>query len=194
MISLDDGKILVKFARYVIETYFSGKTINFSEADKFTDKRGVFVTLSLYGTLRGCIGYPEPVYSLNRAIVEAARAAAFKDSRFPPITENELEEITIEVSVLTKPKLIEVEHPKEYLDKIKIGKHGLIVKSGYHSGLLLPQVFIDYTSTPKEALEMTCQKASLDKDVWKDKDTEIYSFSAQIFKETEPKRDILGEK
>lgn len=194
MISLEDGKILVKFARHVIETYFSGKTINFPEVDKFTDKRGVFVTLSLYGNLRGCIGYPEPVYSLNRAIVEASRAAAFKDSRFPPIIENELEEITIEVSVLTKPKLIEVEHQKEYLDKIKIGKHGLIIKSGYHSGLLLPQVFIDYDSTPKEALEMTCQKASLDKDEWKDKDTEIYSFSSQIFKETEPKGDILEEK
>ncbi len=194
MISLEDGKILVKFARHVIETYFSGKTINFSEADKFTDKRGVFVTLSLYDKLRGCIGYPEPVYSLNRAIIEAARAAAFKDPRFPPITESDIEEITIEVSVLTKPKLIEVEHPKEYLDKIKIGKHGLIVKSGNHSGLLLPQVFIDYDNTPKEALEMTCQKAGLPKEVWKDKDTEIYLFSAQIFKEIEPHGKILEEK
>lgn len=194
MISLEEGIILVKFSRYVIETYFSGKTINFPEADKFTDKRGVFVTLSLYDKLRGCIGFPEPVYSLNRAITEAARAAAFKDPRFLPISEKELEEITIELSVLTEPKLIEVDNPKEYLDKIKIGKHGLIIKAGYHSGLLLPQVFIDYNSTPKQALEMTCQKANLPRDAWKDKDTEIYSFSAQIFKEIEPNGKILEEK
>ncbi len=194
MISLEAGKILVKFSRYVIETYFSGKTINFPEADKFTDKRGVFVTLSLYDKLRGCIGFPQPIYPLNRAILEAARASAFKDPRFPPITENEFTDITIEVSVLTKPKLIEVEEPKEYLDKIKIGKHGLIIKADYHSGLLLPQVFIDYNSTPKEALEMTCQKAGLPKEAWKDKDTEIYSFSAQIFKEIEPHGNIMEEK
>ena len=194
MISLENGIILVKFSRYVIETYFSGKTINFPEADKFTDKRGVFVTLSLYDKLRGCIGFPEPVHPLNRAILEAARAAAFKDPRFPPITGDEFADITIEVSVLTKPKLIEVDNPKEYLDKIKIGKHGLIILTDYHSGLLLPQVFIDYESTPKQALEMICQKAGLPRETWKDKDTEIYSFSAQIFKEEEPLGNIVEEK
>jgi len=191
---LEKGKILVKFARHAIETYFSGKPINYNEVDNFTEKRGVFVTLNLYGRLRGCIGYPEPVYPLNRAVLEAARAAAFKDPRFPPLTEDELSEVTIEVSVLTKPKLIEVDNPKEYLDKIKIGKHGLVVKSGYYSGLLLPQVFINYESTPKEALEMVCQKANLPKDAWLHKDTKIYKFSAQVFKEEEPNGNISEEK
>lgn len=194
MISLEDGKTLVKFSRYVIKTYFSGKTINYKEADKFSDKQGVFVTLSLYDKLRGCIGYPEPVYPLNRAITEAARAAAFKDPRFPPVTEEEFEDITIEVSVLTIPKLIEVENPNEYLDKIEIGKHGLIVKLAFNSGLLLPQVFTEYESTPREALEMTCQKADLPKNAWKDIETKIFTFSAQIFKEEEPNGNIIEEK
>ena len=186
MISLDDGKILVKLARSSIETYFSGRVINLLEKDKFTEKRGVFVTLNKFGKLRGCIGFPEPVYELNRAIIEAARAAAFKDPRFPPVTEKEFEDITIEVTVLTPPQLLEVEKPEEYLDKISIGEHGLIIRSQLQSGLLLPQVFTEYGSTPREALEMTCQKAGLDVNAWKNIQNQIFVFSGQIFEEEEP--------
>jgi len=194
MISLDDGRILVKLARDSIASYFSGKFLNKHEFDKFTEKQGVFVTLTKYGKLRGCIGYPEPVYDLQRGIIQAARAAAFQDPRFPPVAEIEFEDIQVEVSVLTKPKLIEVDEPEEYLDKIKIGKHGLIIRKRGFSGLLLPQVFIDYESTPKEALEMTCEKAGLRKDDWKEKDSKIYSFSAQIFEELEPNGDVVEKK
>jgi len=194
MISLDDGRILVKLARDSIASYFSGKFLKNKESDKFTDKQGVFVTLTKFGKLRGCIGYPEPVYDLQRGIIQAARAAAFQDPRFPPVTEKELEDIQVEVSVLTKPKLIEVEEPEEYLDKIEIGKHGLIIRKRGFSGLLLPQVFIDYESTPKEALEMTCEKAGLQKNAWKDKDAKIYSFSAQIFEELEPAGKVVEKK
>lgn len=186
MISLEDGKILIKLARHSIETYLSGRVINLPESDKFTEKQGVFVTLNKYGKLRGCIGFPEPIYELNRAIIQAARAAAFEDPRFPTVTENELEDITIELSILTQPKLLEVKNPEEYLDKISIGKHGLIIRSQLQSGLLLPQVFIEYESTPKEALEMTCQKAGLAVDAWKDLQNEIFVFSGQIFEEEEP--------
>ena len=141
--NLEDGKILIKLARDSIISFFSGKFLHMHESDKYIDKLGVFVTLNKYDQLRGCIGFPEPVYDLQRGIVEAARAAAFKDPRFPAVTESEMEDITVEVSVLTKPKLLEVEDPKEYLDKIKIGKHGLIIRTGFQSGLLLPQVFTD---------------------------------------------------
>ncbi len=189
--NLEDGKILIKLARDSIISFFSGKFLHMHESDKYIDKLGVFVTLNKYDQLRGCIGFPEPVYDLQRGIVEAARAAAFKDPRFPAVTESEMEDITVEVSVLTKPKLLEVEDPKEYLDKIKIGKHGLIIRTGFQSGLLLPQVFTDYESTPQQALEMTCQKAGLNNDAWKDPESKIYTFSAQIFEEKEPNGKIV---
>lgn len=194
LLPLEDGIILVKLARHSVETFFSKRIINMPEADKFTEERGVFVTLNELEHLRGCIGFPEPVYPLKRAIIDAARAAAFKDPRFMQVTEDELSDISFEVSVLTKPQLMEVENPEEYLDKIEIGKHGLIIKNGFNSGLLLPQVFTEYKSTPKEALEMLCQKAGLDEDTWKDEDTKIYFFQAQIFEETEPNGKIIEKK
>jgi uncharacterized protein len=180
--NLEDGKALIKLARHSIETFFSGRTINMPEADKFTENRGVFVTLNLYGKLRGCIGFPEPVHQLKRAVIDAARAAAFKDPRFSPLTKDEFEDITIDISVLTLPKLIVVEKPEEYLDHIEIGRHGLIIRNAYHSGLLLPQVFTEYDATPKQALEMLCRKAGLDKDAWQE-DCEIFSFEAVVFEE-----------
>ncbi|MFH2021263.1 MAG: TIGR00296 family protein [archaeon] len=192
MIQLSDGKTLVKSAREAILTYFSGKNLKI-DIDKFSELQGVFVTLTKYKRLRGCIGFPEPVYALKRGIIEAARAAAFEDPRFPAITQSEFDDVCVEVSVLTKPDLMIVGRPEEYLDKIEIGKHGLIIRDTYHSGLLLPQVFTDYNSTPKEALEMTCEKAGLSKDAWKNKGTKIYSFSAQIFKEEEPNGNIVEE-
>src|SRR3989344_7348004 len=149
-LSLDEGRALVKLARHSIETFFSGKLLDLPEG--YNEKRGVFVTLNYSGRLRGCIGFPEPVHILKRAIVESARAAAFRDPRFGPLAEEELNDIDIEISVLTKPEIIEVESPLEYPDKIKIGKHGLIIKKIYNSGLLLPQVFAENNCTPKEAL------------------------------------------
>ena len=189
--NLEDGKILIKLARDSIKSFFSGNFLKTHDSDKFTEKRGVFVTLNMYENLRGCIGYPEPVYELQRAIIEAARSAAFKDPRFPPVRESEMEDITIEVTVLTKPKLIEVEDPKEYLDKIEIGKHGLIIRKDLQSGLLLPQVFSEYDCTPLKALEMTCQKAGLKTDAWKEPSSKIFSFSGQIFSELEPHGEVV---
>jgi uncharacterized protein len=194
LLSLEDGKILVKYVRHAIEKYFSGKPLDMPEMDKFKDKRGVFVTLNKFDELRGCVGFPEPVYPLNRAILESARAAAFKDPRFLPLEKDELDEITIEVSVLTQPELIEVEDPKQYFDKIEIGKHGLIIRSMYNSGLLLPQVFTDYDCSPKQALEMTCEKAGLHKDAWEEPEAQIFRFQAQIFEEEEPNGKIIEKK
>ncbi|MCM2324986.1 MAG: TIGR00296 family protein [Candidatus Woesearchaeota archaeon] len=182
---LEDAKALVRLAREAISTYFSRKHIDMDSYKGYGEKQGVFVTLSLYGKLRGCIGFPEPVYPLNRAVVEAARAAAFKDSRFAPLTPLEFEDVTIEVSVLSVPLLIEVDEPADYMARFIIGKHGLVIKKDYHYGLLLPQVFLEYGCTPKEALEMVCEKAGLHQDDWKEEGIEIYSFSAEIFEEDE---------
>lgn len=191
LLPIEDGTILVKLARLAVESYFSKKIIDMPESDRFTEQRGVFVTLNELEHLRGCIGFPEPVYPLKKAIIESARSAAFKDPRFIPVAQDELEDITFEISVLTKPVLVEAQNPEDYLDKIEIGKHGLIIKSGFGSGLLLPQVFTEYKATPKTALEMLCQKAGLDEDAWQDEETKIYSFQAQIFEETEPNGKVI---
>lgn len=193
MLSLDDGKTLIRLARDSIQTYFSGKAIDLVASKKYSDNQGVFVTLNKYGSLRGCIGYPEPVLPLYRAVVQAARAAAFQDPRFPPVQEDELMDITIEVSALTVPRLLKAEDPKDYLDMIKIGRDGLIIRSGPYSGLLLPIVAVEYNWTPGEFLAHTCEKAGLPRDAWKDKGCRLYSFTSQVYNEREPNGEIVEE-
>ena len=95
MLGLKQGEKLVELARKAIETSFSKEQIDHSEYEEFSEKQGVFVTISKHGQLRGCIGFPEPMYELRRAIIEGARSAAFSDPRFPQLSEEELEEITV---------------------------------------------------------------------------------------------------
>ena len=184
--NLEQGKILVKLARESIKSYFEDKEVQLP-AD-FDDRRGVFVTLHTYpdNQLRGCIGFPEPMYVLKDAIVKAAKAAAFSDPRFNPLSEDELDNVIIEISVLTKPELI----GGDILKNIKIGEDGLIIRSDPSSGLLLPQVFSEWDVDAKGALEMTCGKAGMNKDCWKDEKCKFYKFQAQIFNEDEPNGDI----
>lgn len=184
MINSADSKKLLKLARFSISSKFSNKPVDLSEAKNlFADKQGVFVTLKINNELRGCIGFPEPVLPLYEAVVEAARAAAFNDPRFNSLDEEEFKKVKIEMSVLSVPEEIKVKSPEDYLAKIIIGKDGLIVRKSFFSGLLLPQVFTEYNCNPKQALEMTCQKAGLPKDAWKDKSCKIFKFQAEIFQE-----------
>jgi hypothetical protein len=149
----------------------------------FGEKHGCFVTLRKAGELRGCIGFPEPVLPLAEAICEAAKEAS-EDPRFPPIRPDELKEITIEVSVLTVPVLFKGK--REALPKtIKIGKDGLIIRSGYMSGLLLPQVATEWGFGPEEFLDQACIKAGLQAGAWMDKQTEVLIFQAEVFSEEE---------
>ena len=143
--------------------------------------------------LRGCIGYPTQVKKLCDGLADAAISAATRDPRFPPVTTDELNKITFEVTVLTPPEEIKVEDHSEYLSEIKVGRDGLIVDNGFSSGLLLPQVPTEYGWNEKEFLEYTCQKAGLNKDAWKEKSTTISKFQGVIFKEENPNGDILRE-
>lgn len=185
MFNKEDGKKLIKIARDSIAAYFNKKELSFSDEDKerFKEKLGVFVTLKIDDELRGCIGFVEGVNPLYEAIADAANAAAFSDPRFMPLTTEEFEKVKVEVSVLTKPELIDVKKPEEYMEKIKVGEDGLIVKSSYGSGLLLPQVAVEWKWDVKEFLENSCQKAGLSKDAWKDLENKIYKFQAEIFTE-----------
>ncbi len=187
MISSEDKKKLLELARKSIETGFSRGRLKIDEEikKKFSKKQGAFVTLTEGGRLRGCIGYPEPILPLYEAIINAARAAAFEDPRFEPLREEELNKIKIEVSILTVPELIKVKHPLEYLEKIKIGEDGLIIRGPFGSGLLLPQVFVEYKATPQMALEMLCEKAGLPRNTWQNPMYKIYKFQAEVFSEKE---------
>ncbi|GAH35963.1 unnamed protein product, partial [marine sediment metagenome] len=113
--------------------------------------------------------------------------------RFPSVTLEEMDRIVIEISILTPPKLIKVSDPKEYLDKIVIGRDGLIAESGMRRGLLLPQVPVDHERNwdALEFLKHTCMKAWLTADAWKEKNTKIFSFQAILFEEKEPRGEVV---
>jgi len=193
-ISIEDGKILVKTARTIVTEYLKNKTkitLDKKFESNYSFNSGVFVTLNNPLGLRGCIGYPLPDRKLFDVLIEASIAAATEDPRFPPIKSEELDQITFEVTVLTQPEEIQVSDPKEYPSKIKVGRDGLIVKHGFNSGLLLPQVPVEYSWTEEEFLGHTCEKANLPWDCWKGKETQIQKFEGIVFKEESPNGDVV---
>jgi uncharacterized protein len=197
-LTLSEGKYLVKLARKTIEANFSRKHVDTSDAPpKMQEVCGVFVTLNtLVGgkkELRGCIGYPYPLKPLVEAIVEVAEAAAFEDPRFLQLKKDELGKIVVEVSVLTPPEVIKVEKPEGYPMIIRVGDHGLIIKRGGRSGLLLPQVATEWGWDSEEFLSQCCIKAGLSPDSWLLPGTEVYSFAAIIFAETTPGGEVERE-
>jgi hypothetical protein len=196
MLSLAEGKLLVKTARRTIETYLrDGKEPPVPEVPpKLKEPHGVFVTLTKNGELRGCIGHPMPTMPLIDALIDSAVSSATRDPRFPPVEMDELSEVEVEVSVLSKPEPIKVKNPREYPSSITIGKDGLIVERGWYAGLLLPQVPVEWGWYSEEFLSHACMKAGLTPDAWLDKDVRISKFSAQVFKEKKPGGEVEERK
>jgi len=176
-LSEQEKKTLHHIAKTVIENKAKGKTVPEFNVDSpiLKENRGAFVTIQKKGQLRGCIGYIEGRGPLYRTVEEMAEAAAFRDPRFMPINEKELPELNIEISVLTPLKKI------TDINEIEVGKHGIYIIKRPFSGLLLPQVATEYGWDRQTFLEHTCNKAGLPSNAWKDKNTEIYIFSADIF-------------
>ncbi len=191
MLSLKEGTLLVKTARKTIETHLREGVLppTPNVPKELVEKLGVFVTLTKRGELRGCIGQPLPTMPLIEALMDSAVCAATEDPRFQPMRIDELSEVEIEVSVLTKPEILKVKHPKEYPEQIIIGRDGLIVDRGGCAGLLLPQVPAEYNWDAEEFLSNTCLKAGLTPDCWLDRSVRIRKFSAQVFSE----RGVDGE-
>jgi uncharacterized protein (TIGR00296 family) len=184
---LKEGKLAVHLARKSAEAFLSGrKSPEERLPEVFYENRGAFVTLHTYPgkELRGCIGYPEPVFPLKKALEECT-VYACQDSRFPRVQKSELDKIIFEISILTKPQVMESDK-KDYPKNVKIGEDGLIVRKGYHSGLLLPQVAPEHGLLAVEFLEHTCMKAGLPKGSWMEKDCEVFKFQAEIFGEKTP--------
>ena len=192
----EDGTLLVQTARKIVTEYVTKHSkLELDEKIKkrFSFDAGLFVTLNISSDLRGCIGFPMP-RRLNNALVDAAIAAAIEDPRFSPVTKEELDKITFEVTVLTPSVEIKVSDPSELASHIKVGRDGLIVRQGFYSGLLLPQVPVEYGWTEEEFLSHTCKKAGLADNCWMDKKTTVSSFEGVIFKEETPKGRVIREK
>lgn len=146
------------------------------KAGTLKEKRGAFVTLTVDGELRGCIGYPLPVKPLDETIIEMAVAAASQDTRFEPLRPDEAGRLKIEISVLSLPE--PVASPME----VEVGRHGIIVSKGFYRGLLLPQVPVEHAWDRETYLRHGCLKAGLGPDEWR-KGAKIEVFTAQVFSE-----------
>lgn len=177
----NEQQIALKLARQTLENSFdASKTIaeDYQNYAIFNEKRGVFVTLHKDEELRGCIGLIEPSeIPLSQTIQQMALSSAFNDTRFPPLTVDELDQVKIEISVLSVPQ-------KSSTDKVELGKHGVIIKSGFNSGVFLPQVAEETDWTKEQFLSELCsQKAGLSANCWRDTNVELYTFEAQVFSE-----------
>lgn len=185
-LSDDLGKKLTSYSRLVLTSYIKDhKELEpLLDSKMLQEKSGVFCTLRKYGQLRGCIGYPYPSHPLGEALVKATIQSGVEDPRFPAVTEKELKDITIELTILTPPELIKVNKFEDYYNEITIGVDGLIIEHKGRRGLLLPQVPVEQHWTIDEYLEGICHKAYLSTNAWKDiENTKLYKFSGKIFEE-----------
>ncbi len=180
-ISQNEKRILLKFAR---ESIISNLESNKEKTDETSEipevmklERGLFVTLRKDNNLRGCIGHIIPMGTLCEEIPKIAVMAAQEDPRFPSVVLSEVEDLTLEITILSP--MLKISNP----NMVKPGKHGLLIKNGFYQGLLLPQVAIDYNWNREEFLSQTCLKAGLHSDAWKDDETEISVFTAEYFEE-----------
>ena len=194
MISLNEGAYLIRLARTSVERYLLDSEI-IKPAEHMREKSGVFVTLNYLNSrkqeyLRGCIGFPLPENGLYESVVKAAIAAATQDPRFPPVQRQELNNIIFELSILTPPTEIKAK-PIEFKNQITIGKDGLILSSRFGSGLLLPQVPLELKWNVEDFLINICYKAGAPPDAWLDPGSKLYKFQAIIFKEAEPKGNVV---
>ncbi len=171
--------VLLGIARSAIETAVqTGKIVVEPREEKSLNLRnGCFVTIKKNGELRGCIGNFQSEHPLFKEVAEMAVASATKDPRFYPMKEQDLNDFTLEISVLSPLQKI------EDIEDIEIGKHGIYLEKGFYRGVLLPQVATEHGWDRKTFLRQTCLKAGLPTDAWNAEDAEIYIFSAQIFGE-----------
>ena len=171
-------QLLLKLARETIASQLSGTALPAPPLDDplLLDPRGAFVTLKIEGALRGCIGHIIGSLPLWLCVRENSIAAAFRDPRFPVLTIDEFEVITIEISVLTPVRVV-------CPDEVVVGRDGVIVERGAARGLLLPQVAAENRWDRETFLDQTCRKAGLEAGCWRHPNTAVSTFSAEVFGE-----------
>ena len=174
--SLEERGILLRLAHASIEAAFDKREVPIeAPSPHLAEPRGAFTTIYFRGQLRGCVGFVIPVASLYRTVAETARAAAFEDTRFTPVTREEAPELKVSLSILSPLRPIRAE-------EVEIGRHGLLISQHGHRGLLLPQVAVEHEWNNVTFLEHTCRKAGLPPDAWQ-KDAAIEGFTAEVFGE-----------
>ncbi len=183
-LSAESKNLLLRIARQSLEASVRGnKFERLQEADypaEVKEKKGCFVTLTIGGNLRGCIGYIEPIKPLYQAVIENAENAALRDPRFPKVTADELKKIKIEISVLTKPEPLSYKDPDDLLNKLVAGRDGVILRKGMHQSTYLPQVW-EQLPDKVEFLEQLSLKGGMPRDGWKT--AEVLTYRAIHFEE-----------
>jgi AmmeMemoRadiSam system protein A len=169
-----ERKLLLAMAHESILSSLENRTETaWEKSAHLSQPRGAFTTLYHQGKLRGCVGYPLPVSPLERTVRETARAAAFDDPRFAPVTLDQARELQVSLSVLSPLKPIPPED-------VEVGRHGLLISQGFRRGLLLPQVPTEHGWDRDTFLEQTCRKAGLPTDAWR-KGATVEAFTAEVF-------------
>jgi len=172
--SLEERKLLLKLAHEAILASLEDRELSLNPVPPhLAEPRGAFTTLYFRGELRGCVGHVYPIDSLYRTVAETARAAAFEDTRFWPITLDEATELEVSLSILSPLRTVQPE-------QVEVGRHGLLVSLHQHRGLLLPQVPIEHGWDRVTFLEQTCHKAGLPADAWQT-GAQIEVFTAEVF-------------
>lgn len=173
-----ERSLLLRLAHRSIESAFEERDLDLTPpSEHLAECRGAFTTLHLHRRLRGCIGYVFPTQPLYQTVAETARAAAFDDPRFEPMTLAEALAVKIEISILSPLRPVAPED-------VVLGQHGLVVTQGSRRGLLLPQVPIEWEWDRETFLAQTCLKAGLDPDAWRH-GAELQAFTAEVFGEEE---------
>jgi len=172
--SREERRLLLKVAHESILSALQGRAIELDPpTSHLAEPRGAFTTIYHQHRLRGCVGYVFPVSSLYRTVAETARAAAFEDSRFLPVTLEEAGKLEVSLSILSPLKSIRSQ-------EVELGRHGLLISRGGHRGLLLPQVPLEHKWDRIMFLEQTCRKAGLPPDAWQT-GAAIEAFTAEVF-------------
>jgi len=176
----EERAVLLRLAHESILSALERREISLTPPSPHLDEpRGAFTTIYFHGNLRGCVGYVFPVASLYRTVAETARAAAFEDTRFSPVSPQEAPELDVSLSILSPLRVITPE-------EVEIGRHGLVVSHGGRRGLLLPQVPIEHHWDRATFMEQTCRKAGLPLDAWRQGAT-LEAFTAEVFGDREAK-------
>jgi AmmeMemoRadiSam system protein A len=189
MLQNDDKIVLLKLARMTLEAYFSNAKTPACDAcsEALQTQHGAFVSLHRKRDLRGCIGQLYPDRELFKIVQNCAISAAVEDTRFLPVTQEEIKDLDIEISVLSPFRRV------RDVEEIEVGKHGLYLVHGHFRGLLLPQVAIQYRWDRETFLAQTCRKSGLPESAWRDPLTMIYIFEAEVFSESEM-QSVVGSR
>ena len=188
-LNTEEKRFLLNVARQTLNHYLKGDPIPKISVESLSpalkEARGCFVTLEQGGNLRGCIGHIQPIKSLCDCVVENAINAASKDPRFPEVDLNELNSISIEISALTVPKKLDIEKRETLFQLLVPGRDGVILRQGWYQATFLPQVWRHF-SDEESFLNALCEKGGMPRGCWKDDETEVFTYQAEVFKETKP--------